>query len=135
GERECEEIKGRVKMAEQMVGEANVARHHGNGRLTVRERIARMLDKDSFHEIGALAGKSTYEDGELVAFTPSNFVCGTGRILGRKVVTGGDDFTVRGGAADGAVGYKAVYAERLAREFRLPMIRLVDGTGGGAAGS
>ena len=132
-ESEVEEIKRRVRMAEQMGGEANVARHHANGRLTVRERIARLLDADSFHEVGALAGKATYENGELAAFTPSNFVFGSGRILGRKVIVGGDDFTVRGGAADGAVGYKAVYAERLAREFRMPMIRLVDGTGGGGS--
>jgi acetyl-CoA carboxylase carboxyltransferase component len=130
---EVEEIKRRTELAKQMGGQANVARHHANGRLTVRERIARLLDPESFHETGALAGKATYENGELVAFTPSNFVFGTGRIEGRKVVVGGDDFTVRGGAADGAVGYKAVYAERLAREFRLPMIRLVDGTGGGGS--
>jgi len=132
-EPEVEEIKRRVELAKQMGGEQNVARHHSNGRLTVRERIARLLDADSFHESGALAGRATYENGELVAFTPSNFVYGTGRIDGRKVVVGGDDFTVRGGAADGAVGYKAVYAERLAHEFRLPLIRLVDGTGGGGS--
>lgn len=132
-EDEVEEIKRRVEQAKQMGGEANVARHHANGKLTVRERIERLLDPNSFHEKGALAGKAVYEDGELKAFTPSNFVFGTGRIDGRKVVVGGDDFTVRGGAADGAVGYKMPYAERLARELRLPMIRLVDGTGGGGS--
>ncbi|MEN3334912.1 MAG: hypothetical protein V7641_4277 [Blastocatellia bacterium] len=132
-EPEVEEIKRRVELAKQMGGEANVARHHANGRLTVRERIARLLDSDSFHEVGALAGRATYENGELASFTPANFVLGTGRIDGRKVVVGGDDFTVRGGAADGAVGYKALYAERLARDWRVPLIRLVDGTGGGGS--
>lgn len=132
-EAEVEEIRRRAELASQMGGEANVSRHHANGRFTVRERIEKLLDLNSFHETGALAGKATYENGELTAFTPSNFVFGTGRIDGRKVVVGGDDFTVRGGAADGAVGYKAAYAERLAREFRLPMIRLVDGTGGGGS--
>jgi acetyl-CoA carboxylase carboxyltransferase component len=40
---------------------------------------------------------------------------------------------VRGGAADARVGDKAGYAEKLAREMRLPIIRLVDGTGGGGS--
>ncbi len=132
-EPEVEEVKRRVERAKEMGGEANVARHHSNGRLTVRERIERLLDPSSFHETGALAGKAIYEDGEMISFTPSNFVFGTGRLDGRKVVVGGDDFTVRGGAADGAIGYKMPYAERLARELRLPMIRLVDGTGGGGS--
>jgi acetyl-CoA carboxylase carboxyltransferase component len=132
-EAEVEEIKRREELAKQMGGEANVARHHANGKLTVRERIENLLDPNSFHETGALAGKATYENGELASFIPSNFVFGTGRIDGRKVVVGGDDFTVRGGAADGAIGYKMPYAERLARDLRLPMIRLVDGTGGGGS--
>ncbi|HXU09071.1 MAG TPA: carboxyl transferase domain-containing protein, partial [Blastocatellia bacterium] len=104
-----------------------------SGKLTVRERIDRLLDPGSFHEIGALAGQATYENGQLVSFIPSNFVMGTGRIEGRRVVVAGDDFTVRGGAADARVGDKAGYAERLARELRMPIVRLVDGTGGGGS--
>jgi acetyl-CoA carboxylase carboxyltransferase component len=130
---EVDEIRRRVELAKQMGGEANVERQHSNNRLTVRERIDRLLDLASFHEVGALAGRATYEDGQLTSFTPSNVVIGTGRIDGRRVVVSGDDFTVRGGAADGAVGYKAGYAEKLARELRLPIIRLVDGTGGGGS--
>ena len=130
---EVDEIKRREELAKQMGGEANVARQHANGRLTVRERIERLLDPGSFHETGALAGKAVYENGELVAFTPSNFVCGSGRIDGRRVIVGGDDFTVRGGAADAAIGHKMSYSERMARELRLPLIRLVDGTGGGGS--
>ena len=45
----------------------------------------------------------------------------------------GNDFTVRGGAADAAIWEKAVYAERLAHDLRLPLVRLVDGTGGGGS--
>jgi acetyl-CoA carboxylase carboxyltransferase component len=130
---EVDEIKRRVELAKQMGGEANVARQHANGRLTVRERIDRLLDPGSFHETGALARRAVYEDGEMVSFTPSNFVFGAGRIDGRRVVVGGDDFTVRGGAADAAVGHKMSYSERMARDLRLPIIRLVDGTGGGGS--
>jgi acetyl-CoA carboxylase carboxyltransferase component len=132
-EPEVEEIKRRVEQAKQMGGPANVDRQHASGKFTVRERIARLVDPGSFHEIGALAGQAAYEDGQMVSFIPSNFVMGTGRIDGRRVVVAGDDFTVRGGAADARVGDKAGYAERLARELRLPIVRLVDGTGGGGS--
>lgn len=132
-EPEVEEIKRRVELAKQMGGPANVDRQHASGKFTVRERIARLLDPGSFHEIGALAGQTSYEDGHMASFVPSNFVMGTGRIDGRRVVVAGDDFTVRGGAADARVGDKAGYAERLARELRLPIVRLVDGTGGGGS--
>jgi len=117
-----------------MGGADNIARQHAAGRLTVRERIERLLDPGSFHEIGALTGRAVYDDGgQLASFTPSNFVTGSGRIDGRPVVVGGDDFTVRGGAADAAVGDKMGHSEKLARGLRIPMVRLVDGTGGGGS--
>lgn len=132
--REVEEIRRREKLAGQMGGEESVARHRAAGKLTVRERIAALLDEGSFHETGALAGRATYaEDGSVESFRPSNFVLGTGRVDGRRVVVGGDDFTVRGGAQDGAVGNKMGYSEKLAREMLLPLVRLVDGTGGGGS--
>jgi acetyl-CoA carboxylase carboxyltransferase component len=131
---EVDEIKRRMDLARQMGGEANVARHHGNGRLTVRERIDLLLDSGSFHEVGGLAGKAEYDAaGNLVTFVPANFVMGTGRLDGRRIVIGGDDFTVRGGAADAAVAGKMGYAEKLALGLKLPMVRLVDGTGGGGS--
>lgn len=130
---EVDEIKRRIEIARQMGGTANVERQHANGKLTVRERIDRLVDSDSFHEIGALAGKAEYENGQLTSFIPSNYVIGTARIDGRRVVVGGDDFTVRGGAADARIGDKAGYGEKYAREFRIPIVRLVDGTGGGGS--
>ena len=131
---EMDEIRRREAIAREMGGAENVGRQHAAGRLTVRERIERLLDAGSFHEIGALAGRAVYdESGALSSFTPSNFVTGTGRIDGRKVVVGGDDFSVRGGAADAAVGDKMGHGEKLARGLRIPMVRLVDGTGGGGS--
>jgi acetyl-CoA carboxylase carboxyltransferase component len=131
---ELDEIRRRETLAREMGGAANVERQHAAGRLTVRERIERLLDPQSFHESGALAGQAKYDEhGNLAAFTPSNFVAGTGLIDGRKVVVGGDDFTVRGGAADAAIGNKMGHAEKLARGLRIPMVRLVDGTGGGGS--
>src|SRR5437588_4177399 len=118
-----------------MGGPDKVARHKGAGRLTVRERIDALLDAGSFHEIGTLAGRATYaEKGSgLTGFSPTNFVLGRGRIEGRPVVVGGDDFTVRGGAADASIRQKQVMSEQMANELRLPLVRLVDGTGGGGS--
>ena len=102
---EIEEIRRREELAKKMGGEERIQRQHDNGRLTVRERIDALVDPGSFHEIGALAGRTNYDgQGELEDFTPSNFVLGTADIDGRRVVIGGDDFTVRGGAADAKIG-------------------------------
>ena len=132
-EPEIEELRRRMELARQMGGPENVERQHKAGRLTVRERIERLLDPGSFHETGALAGAAIYEDGRLVRIRPANFVMGTGHINGWRVIVGGDDFTVRGGANDASIGGKQGYSERMARELRLPLVRLVEGTGGGGS--
>ncbi|HEY7348092.1 MAG TPA: carboxyl transferase domain-containing protein [Ktedonobacterales bacterium] len=130
---EIDELHQREHLARRMGGEEKVARHHAQGRLTVRERIEALLDAGTFHEVGALAGAAEYSEGRLTAFRPANFVVGTGAIEGRKVVVGGDDFTVRGGAADASVVGKQIYAEQLANSLQMPIVRLVDGTGGGGS--
>ena len=133
-EPELDELRRREELARRMGGEERVARQHASGRLTVRERIERLFDPGSFHETGALAGRGSYDEaGELVDFLPANTVVGRGRIAGRRAVVQGDDFTIRGGAADAAIWEKAVYAERMAHDLRLALVRLVDGTGGGGS--
>src|SRR5438128_1583324 len=117
-----------------MGGPERVARQHDSGRLTARERIELLLDDGSFRETGSLAGRGTYDaSGELTDFVPANLVIGEGRIDGRRAVVEGDDFTVRGGAADAAIWEKTVWAERHARDQRVPLVRLIDGTGGGGS--
>ena len=103
--------------------------------LTVRERIDALLDPDSFHEIGAHRGARPVRRRRRARrrSQPANFVFGRGRIDGRPVVVGGDDFTVRGGAADASIWQKQVMSEQMANELRLPLVRLVDGTGGGGS--
>ena len=132
-EPELEELRRRRALAERMGGDERVARQRASGRLTVRERIERLFDSDTFHETGGIAGQASYEDGELAGFLPANMVIGQGRIDSRRAVVQGDDFTVRGGASDAAIWQKMVYAERMAHDLRLPLIRLVDGTGGGGS--
>jgi len=131
---ELDELGRRQELAERMGGPDKIARQHQAGRMTVRERLTALLDEGSFQEIGALAGTAAYgQGGELTDFTPANFVTGTGRLAGRKVVLGADDFTIRGGAADAAIMGKQIYAEQLANQMRLPIVRLVEGTGGGGS--
>src|ERR1044072_1315617 len=133
-DRDIEELRRREALARQMGGPDKVKRQHDAGRLTVRERIDLLLDPGSFHEIGALAGRAKYgSGGEVEAFQPANFVFGRGRIEGRPVVVGGDDFTVRGGAGAASIRCKEGQAEQMANELRLPLVRLIDGTGGGGS--
>ena len=133
-EKDINELRKREKLAEKMGGKEKLKRQKDNNRLNVRERINLLLDKNSFHEFGKIAGKAEYdENGKLINFTPSNFVMGKGKIYGKDVVVGGDDFTVRGGAADASIAQKQIMAEQFANEYRLPLIRLIEGTGGGGS--
>ncbi len=127
---EIEELDYRRQMARRMGGKEGIERQHSRGKLTVRERIDSLADPGTFQEIGNLAGAARYENNKLVGFTPANSVTGSCDIAGRRVVLSGGDFTVRGGAADAAIGDKCGHAERMARSWRLPYIRLLDATGG-----
>ncbi|MFN3230666.1 MAG: acyl-CoA carboxylase subunit beta [Alphaproteobacteria bacterium] len=133
-EKDVEELRHREALAKKMGGDEKVAKQKGRGKLTVRERIDKLVDPDSFREVGALAGKATYDDdGNLTDFTPANSVSGRGKIDGRTVIIQGDDFTVRGGAADASIREKQIVTERMANELKLPLVRLIDGTGGGGS--
>src|SRR6266540_83944 len=131
---ELDELRRREAFAERLGGPERVKRQHDEGRLTIRERIARLVDPDTFHEVGKIAGKASYDaDNELEDLTPSNFVFGRARVDGRPVVVGGDDFTVRGGSADATIKGKHLQCEQMAHDLRLPLIRLVEGSGGGGS--
>lgn len=131
---ELAELEQRKVFAQAMGGPEKVARQHANGKLTVRERVEQLVDSGSFVEVGGLAGSGEYDEaGRLKSVVPSNVVLGRAQIDQRPVVVIGDDFTVRGGANDGAVGDKMIFAEQMAYDLRIPMVRLVDGTGGGGS--
>jgi acetyl-CoA carboxylase carboxyltransferase component len=131
---ELDDIARRKLAALAHGGPEKVARHKAAGKLLVRERIAQLLDINSFREVGSISGFAQYdEQGALSGFSPSNVICGRGTINGRVVFVTGDDFTVRGGANDGGVIEKFVYAETTAVKLQVPLVRLVDGTGGGGS--
>lgn len=132
--KEVEEIRHREKLAEKMGGAEKVARQRAQGKLDARERIARLVDAGSFREIGKIAGKASYDShSSLEDFSPSNFIFGRADIDGRPVVASADDFTVRGGAADAALHRKFVQCEKMAHTLGIPLIRMIDGTGGGGS--
>ena len=127
---EVDELHRRTELARQMGGPENVAFHRGRGKLTVRDRIDRLADPGSFHEIGALAGHPQWDGLELKDLTPSNAVMGIVKINGRKAIFVGGDFTIRGGAADASIPGKGIYSTRHAYTHRIPYIRLLDASGG-----
>ncbi len=131
---EIDDLSRRRAMADKMGGEEKVARQHGRGKMDARARLAALVDPGSFREIGKIAGRASYdEDGHLVDLAASNFIFGRADIDGRPVVASADDFTVRGGSADAALHRKFVQCEAMAHEYRLPLIRMIDGTGGGGS--
>lgn len=133
-QKEVDDLRRREAMGRRMGGEEKIARHHNQGKLTVRERIDALVDPGSFHEIGTATGVGEYdENGDLKDMQPANFILGRAKIDGRRVVIAGDDFTVRGGANDAGIFEKALASERMAHGLRLPIVRLVDGTGGGGS--
>ena len=111
-----------------------VVRQRSRGKLTCRERIDLLLDAGTFREVGSVAGFASYdEEGAVAAFTPANHVGGWGSIEGRSTIVCADDFTSRGGHADGAIGAKSGYLDRLALEMHIPSVRLLDGSSGGGS--
>ena len=124
-EKEIDEIARRRELAISQGGEEAIAKHHAKGRLTIRERIDRLIDDNTFEEIGPIAGAANYdENGILESFDPANFVLGFGKINGRKIVVGGEDFTMRGGSPSPAGLRKSVYAEEVAIQYKIPLVRL-----------
>ena len=131
---EIEELRRRQALAHEHGGAERVKRHKAEGKLTARERIDALLDPGSFREVGSIAGTASYDaEGNVESFMPAHLVFGHGTIDGRPVVVTSDDFTVRGGSAHGQLRDKHVRAEMMARDLRIPIVRLVDGTGGGGS--
>ena len=128
---EVEQIERRKQFAYKMGGDDAVAKQNAQGRLSVRQRIDKLVDPGSWRELGVLAGKAEYDSASnLLNVRPSNALIGTARLNGRKVSIGADDFTIRGGSSDAAVSEKWIFAENYALEYRIPLIRLVESAGG-----
>ena len=133
---EVDEIEARRDAARAMGGAEAVDRQHARGRLTVRERVDALIDPGSLEEQGPIAGEAERdEEGRVTAFHPANYLLALARVEGRPIVVGGEDFTQRGGSPSPSGLRRSVYAETLAIDLRLPLVRFLEGGGGSIAGA
>ncbi|MBL7848263.1 MAG: acyl-CoA carboxylase subunit beta [Cyclobacteriaceae bacterium] len=124
----CFQLSSRIKRISLGGGEKKIEEQHQKGKLTARERIAYLTDKDTeFIEIGTLAGEEMYED---VGGCPGGgVVAGLGRISGRLCAIVANDATVKAGAWFPITAKKNLRIQEIAMENRLPIIYLVDSAG------
>jgi len=127
---EIAELERRKAIAHQMGGKKEIERQHKQGKMTVRERIDTLIDNGSFRERGILTGIPTYENNELINLIPCPFVMGIAKISGRRVAVEGDDFTIKGASVEKLYKSKCAYFNKMARSFRIPIVRLVETAGG-----
>jgi acetyl-CoA carboxylase carboxyltransferase component len=120
------ELRARIAVAREGGGPSHVQRHREQGKLTVRERIDRLIDPGSpFLELSPLAALDVYEDD-----TPgAGVVTGIARVSGRDVVIVANDATVKGGTYYPLTVKKHLRAQQIALENRLPCVYLVDSGG------
>ncbi len=128
---ELDELATRREQAAAMGGPAALEKLQAKGIWNARERISKLLDANSFRELGRITGKGRYSpDGHFESLSPVNAIIGTGRINGKKLVVSADDYTIRAGSSEATISEKWIYAERMALDLKLPLIRLVDTAGG-----
>jgi propionyl-CoA carboxylase beta chain len=105
-------------------------KQHARGRWTARERIAYLLDHDSFVELDALAEHRSQAFGMDAKKVPGDgVVTGYGLIDGRQVCVFAQDFTVFGGSLGEVHGAKITKVQDLALKLGVPIIGLLDGGG------
>jgi 3-methylcrotonyl-CoA carboxylase beta subunit/propionyl-CoA carboxylase len=120
------ELRARTAQAREGGGPKYVERHRQQGKLPVRERIARLLDDDTpFLEFSALAAWDLYDNEAPSA----GVVTGIGRVSGREVMIIANDATVKGGSYLPLTVKKHVRAQDIALQNHLPCVYLVDSGG------
>ncbi len=109
-------------------GQKRIDKQHAKGKLTVRERIEKLTDKDSrFYELGLWAGYEMYE--EQGGCPSGGVVTGIGTVSGRKCMIVANDATVKAGAWFPITAKKNLRAQEIAIENHIPLIYLVDSAG------
>lgn len=109
-------------------GKRRIERHKAKGKMTARERINYLFDKDSESiEIGSFAGYEMYE--EHGGCPAGGVIVKIGYISGKQCIVVANDATVKAGAWFPITGKKNLRAQEIAMENRLPIIYLVDSAG------
>lgn len=121
-------LRARVSKAQEGGGSKKMEEQHQKGKLTARERITYLLDKQSsFVEVGLLAGEGMY--AEHGGCPGGGVITGIGYIAGRQCVVVANDATVKAGAWFPITAKKNLRAQEIAMENRLPIVYLVDSAG------
>ena len=122
------ELRKRLKKVKEGGGKKNLEKLHSQGKLSARERIEYLLDKDKPQiEIGAFAGEGMYE--EHGGCPSAGVVVVIGYVAGKQCVVVANDATVKAGAWFPITAKKNLRAQEIAMENRLPIIYLVDSAG------
>jgi acetyl-CoA carboxylase carboxyltransferase component len=124
------ELTGELRALEERLraggGAAKIQKQHEQGKLTARERVALLLDKDSYaQELGLLVAHDQYDGGAPAA----GVVTTVGRVGGREVVVVANDATVKAGSWWPETIRKILRAQEVAMRSRVPIVYLVDSAG------
>ena len=123
-------LRERSDAAEQGGGRARIERQHADGKLTARERIAFLLDDDSFEEFDKLVVHRSRDFGmEEQLYPGDGVVCGHGLIDARQVCVFAQDFTVFGGSLSETHAAKIIKVMDMAMKIGAPIIGLNDSGG------
>ena len=106
------------------------ARFDERGQLLPRERVARLLDRGSeFLELSPLAGLGMHDDDGKKSVQGGGSIVGIGVVAGKRVLVSASDSAVKGGTIAPMGLKKALRAQELARENKLPLVSLVESGG------
>ena len=123
-----DELKRRTKITETGGGQKKIDEQHKRGKLTARERIDYLIDKNSFFlEIGLFAGDGMYQ--EYGGCPSAGVITGIGYVASRPCVIVANDATVKAGAWFPITAKKNLRAQEIAMDNRLPIVYLVDSAG------
>ncbi|MCL2683645.1 MAG: methylmalonyl-CoA carboxyltransferase [Synergistaceae bacterium] len=126
----CEDLLARREKAGQGGGEKSIATQHEKGKLTARERIAKILDPGSFVEVDEFVEHRCTNFGmEKTVFQGDGVVTGYGTIEGRVIYIYSQDFTVMGGSLGEAHAAKICKIQDLAMQNGAPCVGINDSGG------
>ena len=122
------EMKQKINIIELGGGKKNIDKQHKKGKLTARERLAKLLDKDcNYLEIGVFAAHNLYK--EFGGCPAAGVIVVIGAIHGRICVVVANDATVKAGAYFEITLKKTLRAQEIAMQNQIPIIYLVDSAG------
>ncbi|MFO7735860.1 MAG: acyl-CoA carboxylase subunit beta [bacterium] len=123
-EEKLAELRSKKQKAKLGGGEKRIEKQHAKGKMTARERFAKLLDSGSFEEIDSFRTSDGAKGplGDAV-------VTGYGTVNGRKIFVFGQDFTVQGGSLSAVVGDKICKIMDMAMKVGAPVVGLNDSGG------